>query len=299
MKTDLYLKHFQFRERPFALLPDPDFIFWSKGHTRAFSVLEYGLITQAPITVLTGEVGAGKTTLLQALIAQVDRDVVVGLISNAQGGRGELLRWVLNAFDQHAEPQADYVALHQQFVDFVLSQYAAGHSVLLIIDEAQNLSSETLEELRMLTNINSGKDELLQLVLLGQPELREMISQPELRQFAQRVSVSYHLEPMDRATSREYIRSRLLHVDGSGEEFTEHAMALIHQISGGVPREINKLCDLALVYAVSADKMAVDGKLIEELLADGVILTAPIRPLFLSNRYAVDMPDNHSGEAAE
>ena len=153
-------------------------------------------MTQAPITVLTGEVGAGKTTLLQALISQIHSDVVVGLISNAQGGRGELLRWVLNAFDQPAEPQADYVALFQQFVDFVLAQYAAGLSVLLIIDEAQNLSPETLEELRMLTNINSGKDELLQLVLLGQPELREVIAQPELRQFAQRVSVSYHLEPM-------------------------------------------------------------------------------------------------------
>ncbi|WP_147114340.1 ExeA family protein [Tateyamaria sp. syn59] len=299
MKTDLYLQHFQFRERPFALLPDPDFIYWSKGHTRAFSVLEYGLITQAPITVLTGEVGAGKTTLLQALIAQIDGDVVVGLISNAQGGRGELLRWVLNAFDQQAEPTADYVALHQQFVDFVIGQYAAGHSVLLIIDEAQNLSSETLEELRMLTNVNSGKDELLQLVLLGQPELREMISQPELRQFAQRVSVSYHLEPMDRCTTGSYVQSRLQHVGGSGEEFTEEAVTLIHQISGGIPREINKMCDLALVYAVSADKSVVDGALIEELLADGVILTAPVRPLFLSNRYAVPMPSQRTEEAAE
>ena len=303
MKTDLYLEHFQFRERPFALLPDPDFLFWSKGHTRAFSVLEYGLMTQAPITVLTGEVGTGKTTLLQTLIRQVDQDVVVGLISNAQGGRGELLRWVLNAFDQPADPQSDYVALHQQFVDFVLAQYAAGLSVLLIIDEAQNLSPETLEELRMLTNMNSGKDELLQLVLLGQPELREVISRPELRQFAQRVSVSYHLEPMDRATCREYIQSRLLHVGGNGEEFTEDALTTIFQISGGIPREINKICDMSLVYAVSADKPYVDGALVNELLADGVILTAPIRPLFLSNRYAVsaDMQpaDGITGEAAE
>ncbi len=299
MKTDLYLKHFQFRERPFTLLPDPDFIFWSRGHTRAFSVLEYGLMTQAPITVLTGEVGAGKTTLLQALISQVHSDVVVGLISNAQGGRGELLRWVLNAFDQPAEPQADYVALFQQFVDFVLAQYAAGLSVLLIIDEAQNLSPETLEELRMLTNINSGKDELLQLVLLGQPELRDVIAQPELRQFAQRVSVSYHLEPMDHDTSCSYIRSRLQHVGGTGEEFTDAAMTAIHRVSGGIPREINKICDLSLVYAVSAETTVVDERLVDELLADGVILTAPGRPFFLSSsRYAV-MPDGLPGEAAE
>lgn len=298
MKTDLYLKHFQFRERPFTLLPDPDFIFWSRGHTRAFSVLEYGLMTQAPITVLTGEVGAGKTTLLQALISQIHSDVVVGLISNAQGGRGELLRWVLNAFDQPAEPQADYVALFQQFVDFVLAQYAAGLSVLLIIDEAQNLSPETLEELRMLTNINSGKDELLQLVLLGQPELREVIAQPELRQFAQRVSVSYHLEPMDHDTSCDYIRSRLKHVGGTGEEFTDEAMTAIHRVSGGVPREINKICDLSLVYAVSAETSVVDKRLVDELLNDGVILTAPGNQFFLSSRYAV-VPDGIPGEAAE
>lgn len=298
MKADFYLKHFQFRERPFALVPDPDFIFWSNGHKRAFSVLEYGLMTQAPITVLTGDVGAGKTTLLQALISQVDHDVVVGLISNAQGGRGELLRWVLNAFDQDAEPHADYVTLFQQFVDFVLAQYAAGQSVLLIIDEAQNLSPETLEELRMLTNINSGKDELLQLVLLGQPELREVIARPELRQFAQRVSVSYHLEPMEHDTSCDYIRSRLRHVGGTGEEFTQAAMAAIHRVSHGIPREINKICDLALVYAVSSDKKVVDEHLVNELLADGVILTAPIGQLFLSSRYAV-APGCVPGEAAE
>lgn len=298
MKADFYLKHFQFRERPFALLPDPDFIFWSRGHSRAFSVLEYGLMTQAPITVLTGEVGAGKTTLLRALMSDIEQDVVVGLISNAQGGRGDLLRWVLNAFDQPVEPNSDYVILYQQFVDFVLAQYAAGLSVLLVIDEAQNLSPETLEELRMLTNVNSGKDELLQLVLLGQPELREVISRPELRQFAQRVSVSYHLEPMDLQTTCDYVQSRLQHAGGTGDEFTKSALTVIHRVSGGIPREINKICDLALVYAVSADTTTIDQDLVDELLRDGVILTAPAVPFSLSSRYAV-VPRSVSGEAAE
>jgi type II secretory pathway predicted ATPase ExeA len=268
LKADLYLEHFQFRERPFTLAPDPDFMFWSRGHKRAFSVLEYGVVTGAPITVLTGEVGAGKTTLVYAMLEQIDSDVVVGLISNGQGGRGELLRWVLNAFDQPSDPGADYVALYQQFVDFMLDQYAAGKTVLLILDEAQNLSPETLEELRMLTNVNSGKDELLQLILIGQPELRDMIAKPEFKQFAQRVSVSYHLEPMDAATSRAYIASRLRHVGGTGQEFTEGALRKIHDHSDGVPRLINKICDLALVYAASGDLPQVDGALIDELIAD-------------------------------
>lgn len=262
-------------------------MFWSKGHKRAFSVLEYGLVTGAPITLLTGEVGAGKTTSLYALLESIDNDVVVGLISNGQGGRGELLRWVLNAFDLTYDTNADYVALYQKFVDFLLGQYAEGRSVLLILDEAQNLSKETLEELRMLTNVNSGKDELLQLILIGQPELRDIISQPELSQFAQRVSVSHHLGAMDAVSSRDYIISRLRQVGGSGEEFTDDALKKVFDYSGGVPRMINKICDLALVYAASADQMRVDAEVIEELISDGVILKTATAPVSLADHYVV------------
>nr|WP_232825031.1 AAA family ATPase [Primorskyibacter marinus] len=294
LKQDLYLQHFGFSERPFTLLPDPDFMFWSKAHKRAFSVLEYGLMTRAPLTVVTGEVGTGKTTLLQAMLADMSEDAVVGLISNAQGGRGDLLCWVLNAFDLAVAPGADYVTMFQQFVDFVLEQYAHGHFVVLVIDEAQNLTPETLEELRMLTNVNSNKDELLQFVLLGQPELREMISQPELRQFAQRVSVSYHLTPMDRANTGDYIRFRLRSVDGTGEEISGEATDIIHEISGGVPRMINKICDLALVYAASAEMEQVGGDIVRELMEDGVILISRPDPLVLSKSFCIP-----SSEAAE
>ena len=296
MREDLYLEHFGFSERPFTLLPDPDFMFWSKGHTRAYSVLEYGLRTRAPLTVVTGEVGTGKTTLLQALLAEIDEDATVGLISNAQGGRGDLLRWVLNAFDILTPPDADYVGLFQLFIDFVLEEYARNKIVVLVIDEAQNLRPETLEELRMLTNVNSNKDELLQLVLLGQPELREMISRPELRQFAQRVSVSYHLRPMDRETAEEYIRFRLRRVGGTGDEISTEAITLTHKISGGVPRIINKICDLALVYAASADLHLVDADIIQELENDGVLMVNPpgAEPVVLPQSYSVS-----SSEAAE
>lgn len=272
MSASLYNDHFGFRERPFTLSPDPDFLFWSKAHRRAFSVLEYGLVTRSPLTVVTGEVGTGKTTLIQALLRQVEDEMAVGLISNAQGGRGDLLRWVLNSLDEPAPPEADYVSLFQQFQNRVLSEYAAGRHVVLIVDEAQNLGKETLEELRMLTNINSGKDELLQIILVGQPELRDIIRLPELRQFAQRVSAVYHLEPMDIATTRSYIAHRLQHVGGTGKEFSSQAIRHIYEESEGIPRLVNKLCDFALVYAASAGYDTVGVGTIRELIRDGLIL---------------------------
>ncbi|MBL3566618.1 AAA family ATPase [Rhodovulum sulfidophilum] len=293
MNTSLYNAHFGFHERPFSLSPDPDFLFWSKAHTRAFAVLEFGLVSRAPLTVVTGEVGTGKTTMIQALLRHVEDDATIGLISNAQGGRGDLLRWVLNALDVEAPEGADYVSLFQTFQSFVLQEYAAGRHVILIFDEAQNLGSETLEELRMLTNINSGKDDLLQIVLVGQPELRDLIRHPSLRQFAQRVSAVYHLEPMDLATTRAYILHRLKHAGGSGEEFSASAIRHIHEEAGGIPRMVNKLCDLALVYASSADAPAVDEATIRELIDDGLILKPFRDPLLLSG--AIDP----FGKAAE
>lgn len=293
VRPDLYTDHFGFSERPFSLLPDPDFMLWSKEHSRAFAVLEYGLVTHAPLTVVTGEVGTGKTTLVQALLRQIDDDFAVGLLSNARGDRSDLLRWVLRALDVVPETTEDYVTLFDQFQDFAISEYAAGRSVVLIIDEAQNLSVEALEELRLLTNINSNKHEVLQLILLGQPELRQKILDPSLRQFAQRVTANYHLEAMDLKTVREYIRHRLQHVGGTGSEISPRAVRLIFEMSQGIPRMVNKICDLALVYTASAGHKVVSLTTIKELNRDGVILPARPLPLILKNR--VDIP----GEAAE
>ena len=193
----LYLDFFGFTERPFTLVPDPSFLYWSKQHQRAFSVLEFGLMSKAPVTLITGEVGAGKTTLLQALLKTIEEEVTVGLVSNAQGDRGELLQWVLYALDLTFDATATYVQLFQTLQDFLLAEYAEGRRVVLIFDEAQNLSMEGLEELRMLTNINSNKDVLMQLILVGQPELRDMVQSPRMQQLAQRVAASFHLSTMD------------------------------------------------------------------------------------------------------
>lgn len=285
---DIYTAHFGLTERPFSLLPDPGFIYWSPAHRRAFTILEYGILTRAPITLITGEVGTGKTTLLHQLIATVGPDVRVGLISNAHGDRGELLRWVLLALAQPAGPQETYVDLFGRFQHYLIEEYAAGRRVILIFDEAQNLSRESLEELRMFTNINSGKDELLQLVLVGQPELRDVVRRPDLTQFAQRVSAAFHLQAMDRATLRDYVRHRL-EVAGAREEiFGISAIELVHDATGGVPRLVNQLCDLAMVYAYTQDARRVTRQTVQQVLEDGVFFAAPLQeklpPLYLSNK---------------
>lgn len=272
-----FSEHFGLRERPFTLLPDPDFLYWSRAHRRAYTVLEYGVMSRAPITVITGEVGAGKTTLVQKLLRDFDEDTLVGLISNAQGGRGDLLQWALGALDVPGETGSDYVAKHQALQNFLISSYAAGKRVVLIIDEAQNISREGLEELRMMTNINAGKDELLQLILVGQPELRELISGYDMRQFAQRVMATFHLPNMDLETTEAYVRHRLIHAGGTGQEFNRGAIALIHRYSNGVPRLVNKYADFAMVYAASSDRTIVDEMTVCEVNADALFMLPGMR----------------------
>jgi type II secretory pathway predicted ATPase ExeA len=269
---DLYAEFFGLRERPFKLVPDPEFLFWSRVHKRAFAVLEYGVVSTAPITVVTGEVGVGKTTLVQHLLSCIDPIVTVGLISNAQGGRGDLIRWVLNALGVPDTGPDDYVARFQKLQDFLITEYSEGRRVILIIDEAQNLSKESLEELRMLTNINANKDELLQLVLVGQPQLRAKILDPDLQQFAQRISAFYHIPALDRETMGDYITHRMKHAGGTGQEFTEEAFDRIYQASEGVPRLVNKLCDFALLYTATEGQRVVTAKAVDEVLADGIYI---------------------------
>ena len=227
-------------------------------------------MSSAPITLMTGEIGAGKTTLLQALLPDIRENLTVGLISNAQGGRGELLQWILNALSIEFSASSSYVQMFQTLQDFLLAEYAAGRRVVLIFDEAQNLSLEGLEELRMLTNINSNKDVLLQLILVGQPELQDMIRNPSMQQLAQRVAASYHIETMNAETVAQYISHRLATAGGSGQEFTPEACELISEETGGVPRLVNKLCELALLYAWSGESRVVDEPLVRNVIDDGV-----------------------------
>ncbi len=263
----MYESFYGFREKPFSLLPDPNFLFPSKKHYMALTMLQYGLMNQAGITVITGEVGSGKTTLIRKLLSEIDDDISVGLISNTHESFGDLLQWVSIAFNLEHKGK-DKVALYDAFVKYVIDEYGNSKRTVLIIDEAQNLSPSVLEELRMLSNINADKDQVLQLILVGQPELRETLQRQDLRQFAQRVSADYHLAPLLLDEAIGYIRHRLKVVGGNENIFELDACKIIWKYSGGIPRLINTLCDTALVYAYADQLKSVSRKLAAEVIVE-------------------------------
>jgi len=262
----MYLEHFQLKERPFTTSPDPDFLFWGDTHSLAFTMLRYGVMTKAAISVLTGEIGAGKTTLLRELLRELSDDVEIGLLSNIQSGRGELLDWILSALGCATASGEGYVERFRQLQDYLIEAYASGRRVILIFDEAQNMDTGTLEELRMMSNINSEKDAILQIILVGQPQLRELLSKPELKQFSQRVAADFHLDALNKEEIGRYIEHRMNMVGAKWNVFTRPAINLIYKATGGVPRLINILCELCL-YAFAADQKVVDEDLLREFLS--------------------------------
>jgi general secretion pathway protein A len=263
----MYQEFFNFTERPFSLTPDPSFLYMGKGHRMALTMLNYGLRSEAGITVISGEVGAGKTTLIHHVLAGLGDDITVGLISNTHAAFGELLEWVLMAFDLDYTNKTK-TELYQLFSDYLIEQYAQNKRTVLIIDEAQNFGAETLEELRMLSNINSGKHMVLQLVLVGQPELLQIMKKQELRQLAQRVSVDYHIESLKLQDTIEYIKYRIEHAGGDPDIFLKSACAVVHYYSRGIPRLINTLCDFALVYAFAEEQRRVEAPLVLDVVRD-------------------------------
>ena len=215
----MYESFFHLREKPFTLLPDPGFLFLSDKHRMALTLLEYGLMNQSGFTVISGDIGTGKTTLIRHLLDNMDREHTVGLISNTHREFGELLQWILLSFDIEHKGM-DKVEMYQRFIDFIIDEYAHNRRTVLIVDEAQNMAAETLEELRMLSNINADKDQALQVILVGQRELRDTLRRPDLVQFAQRISVDYHLDPLSEPEVIGYIRHRL-QTAGGDPELTE------------------------------------------------------------------------------
>jgi general secretion pathway protein A len=249
----MYESYYGLHEKPFSILPDPDLIYWGKNHRLAFAMLEFGVMNNAGFTVITGDIGCGKTTLLRYLLRNLDRHITVGLISNTPRGKAELMQWVMMSLNQPFEDT--YPALFKRFQQFLHEQFHRGGRTILIVDEAQNLGLESLEELRMLSNINADKDQYLQIILIGQPQLKNLLRSPELLQFAQRVSSDFHLKPLTPSEVKEYINYRLKAAGAEAELFSDEACAAIAHASQGIPRTINILCDTALIYgfAVSAD----------------------------------------------
>ena len=261
----MYESFYGLKTKPFSMLPDPGFLYLGKKHRVALTMLEYALMNNAGFCVITGEIGAGKTTLLRKLLDSVEENITVGMITNTHQSFGELLDWVLSAFGIH-QAGLSKVEMHQRFVDFLLEQYAKNKTTLLIVDEAQNMPATTLEELRMLSNINSEKDLVLQVILAGQPDLKDTLRKPELMQFAQRISVDFHLDALNAVETCHYIQHRLLTAGATDDIFTPEACRLIAEYSGGVPRLINLLCDTALVYGFADQAKTIDANLVEELV---------------------------------
>lgn len=262
----MYESFFGLNALPFKITPDPAFIYWNKQHRRAASILAFGIEQLVPITVVTGDVGAGKTTLLQQFLEEAPTDMTVGLISNYWSGMGGLYQWILNAFDLKAS--GSEVALFRVFQDFVVSEYAAGRRCVLIVDEAQNVSDPDLEQLRMLTNINAGKDSLFMLFLVGQPQLRDRLRQPNNNQIAQRVGAAFHLGAMSAEDTVNYVRHRLKVAGATRDIFDDGALMRVHQVSGGVPRLINVVCELALVAAFGDEVDTIDSAYLDTFLAE-------------------------------
>ncbi len=281
----MYESFFGLTGKPFQLNPDPSFYYGSRGHKRAFAYLEYGLYQNEGFIIITGEIGAGKTTIVRSLLEQLDpAKVVAAQIVSTQLDADDMLRAVGVAFGLSVKA-VDKAMLLASLEAFLCKLMVEKKRALLVVDEAQNLSSRAVEELRMLSNFQLGDQALLQSFLVGQPELREMMQGPQMQQLRQRVIASYHLGPLDQSETQAYIEHRLKHVGWKDDpRFEPACFELIHALTGGIPRRINTLCNRLLLAAFLAERhvldtpdvQAVASEIRDELGADAAFPTVAI-----------------------
>lgn len=253
----MYLTHFQLKEQPFQITPDSDFLYMSEAHTRAKAYMDYTIKNKDGFVVITGEVGSGKTTLIRKLLSEFDERVLVAKIFQTQLDDEEFLAAVLNEFGLNPFGRKK-VELMDMLTTFLIDSFVAGKQLVLIVDEAQNLSPRVLEEIRLLSGLETQKQKILHVILVGQPELNATLDSPELEQLLQRVRLRFHIAPLTEAETRGYIAHRL-RVAGAGarELFVPDTVTTIYEYSGGIPRLINMLCDTAMTVAFADDQALV------------------------------------------
>lgn len=268
----MYLEHFGLERLPFRNTPDPRFFLETARHTEALANLIYAVEQRRGFVLLSGEIGSGKTLVIHLLLQRLEDHAQVALIRNTHLNSTQLIRLICDEFGVQLGPHTDKAAMLLALNQFLVQQLAEDRLVVIIIDEAQNLSDKVLEELRMLSNLETATEKLIQIVMVGQPELRDKVSQPHLEQLRQRISLTYHLEPLTAEEVGKYIAHRL-QVAGKGglhqATFTPEAVAKIARFSRGTPRIINGLCDNALLFAFTAG-----GRVIDEALVDRVLRQA-------------------------
>jgi general secretion pathway protein A len=264
----MHKSFFGLARNPFQLTPDPEFLFPSKGHKKALTYLNYGISTNTGFILITGEVGTGKTTIIRKILKGLGKDIKVARVNNTLVTSEQLISMINDDFGIETQGK-DKTRMLRDLTDFIINQYAQGYRTTLIIDEAQNLSSALLEEIRLLSNLETDKSKLLQIILVGQPELKHALAVPQLRQLRQRISISCHINPLERDETEEYIMHRL---DIAGNRnavyFLEGAMDALHSSARGIPRLINIFCDFLLLAAFTEGTKEISVDLVKEIAMD-------------------------------
>jgi general secretion pathway protein A len=295
----LYETHFGLCQAPFNITPDPSFLYPSGSHREGLAQLSYGIRARKGFVVLTGEVGTGKTTLIHALLNDLNGSTQTALIFSTIDTPIDLLRSVCEEFGL-VDPRRPRQEIHDYLVflnEFLLESYQKGENCALIIDEAQNLSAEVLESVRLLSNFETSKDKLLQILLVGQPELAVRLNSPELRQLKQRVMLRHHLRALSLQDCREYVSNRLKVAGGDRAIFTPNAIESIYSYSGGIPRLVNVLCDNALLTAYALRKQEIDAAIVREVAEDLSITASAETRLVPVRQFANNTNRNYPSHA--
>jgi type II secretory pathway predicted ATPase ExeA len=263
----MYLDHFGLKQYPFQLVPDPEFLFMGPQHAHAKAYLDYAVYNRDGFVVVTGEVGAGKTTLLHKFLGELDANVLAAKLFQTQLSATEFLQAVLVEFGLNPF-QARKVELMDMLNTFLMDRFLEGRQIVLIVDEAQNLSDEALEEIRLLSGLETHKEKILHVILLGQPELRDRLDRPEMEHFAQRVRLRYHIRALSEQETGAYVRHRLEVAGAARELFAGDVMPTVFQYTGGIPRLINVLSDTALVCAYADGVQSVTPNVMEAAIKE-------------------------------
>lgn len=286
----MYENYFGFKLKPFQTIPNPDFFYMSPKHENALIYLEYGLMERTGFILLTGEIGSGKTTLIKYLINKIEKDIDIAVIFNTNVTSEQLIDMILNEFELSPSKGNKTQGLDTLY-RFLIKRFSKNKHVLLIIDEAQNLSRDVLEEVRMLSNLQSDDQMLLQIMLVGQPELNSKLKRPNLNQLNQRITVAYHINALTREEMEEYIAFRLTKAGGKPDLFTKEAIDLIYEASGGIPRIINIICETALVYAYADELTEITKEIILQVIEDR-------KGMGLACNLSIDQQDNLQNKSA-